>query len=447
MFTSRLLPIVASVLALASCGVVQQNAPKPQTPRPAVAHRKLLVFFDGTNNEWDSRTNVRRLFEMVAAQEDPSILCYYNEGVGTTGSQIVGAGLGHGMKKRIGYGYNFLAQNYQQGDEIYIFGFSRGSLQARALAGIIAHAGLPDAHEKCNGKERGIPFDDVWDFCRGSNEHFRAVEIREGAGADRIRRENIKAFRARHGEFAFNEPSIRFLGVWDTVPGLSITHFLDDLGTQRHNGDKNDRYHIKAYPCIQEVAHAMSINERRSKFQVQRFGYALDPKRTRLHEVWFPGAHSDIGGGYADSNDMAGITLQWMLDYLKPCRVIPNGAGRVYGSALGIRHHPEATLMNRITSDPSPRVIPKGSVIHPAFLARARAGAVPERENDDKTTLENKVYRPDIMMQNEGPATSHKSGTCGEKAPVWKNAPGSPGGKVLDEAVFRKLFRVFDGTQ
>jgi hypothetical protein len=160
---------LCAVFAFASCAT-----PKPQvTPNPLTAsvlpgNRKLMVFFDGTSNEWRARTNVRRFFELAAAPEDPMRRCFWIEGVGT--ETIMGKALGHGMKPRIMSAYEFLARNYRVGDEIYVFGFSRGAFQARALCGMLAHCGLYEMKAGLNQRialrDEPIPSDEIWKLCR-----------------------------------------------------------------------------------------------------------------------------------------------------------------------------------------------------------------------------------------------------------------------------------------
>ena len=153
-------------LFLACCAPTPQTAPPVSKVSTFASKKRILIFFDGTNNEWSSRTNTRRLFENLASREDPSLVCHYVEGVGTgiIGS-VSGSILGQGMKSRILDGYKFLSHHYKPGNDIYVFGFSRGAHQARALTGIISHCGLLDSE---SATPRNL--NRVWHLCRKKDD-------------------------------------------------------------------------------------------------------------------------------------------------------------------------------------------------------------------------------------------------------------------------------------
>lgn len=106
-------------------------------------HQSIFVFLDGTANDPESGTNVWRLYKTLIKNNDPQMTAVYIEGVGSVENPVFGAALGRGMEERILRGYEFIAQNYNHGDDIYVFGFSRGAHQARSLAGLLAYAGVP----------------------------------------------------------------------------------------------------------------------------------------------------------------------------------------------------------------------------------------------------------------------------------------------------------------
>src|SRR5262249_15905551 len=108
---------------------------------------------------------------------------------------------------------------------------------------------------------------------------------------------------------------VAFLGIWDTVPGSSFKTYSNT--EEQKDRVPGTRYKIKPYPTMRVMAHAMAYDEKRSQFRPVRVRDPIVPERTTRHEVWFPGAHADIGGGYEDSNDLAGVTLNWMLDRLE----------------------------------------------------------------------------------------------------------------------------------
>ena len=138
--------------SLTGCAPTIQVVPNPTTdrrlnPLEIGQAKQIQVFFDGTANDWSARTNVRRRFELLASAEDPQFPCLYFEGVGT--ESLAGKAFGLGMKQRVIKAYTFLAHHWSPNrkDRIHIYGFSRGAFQARMLAGLMAHCGLPDAQQ------------------------------------------------------------------------------------------------------------------------------------------------------------------------------------------------------------------------------------------------------------------------------------------------------------
>lgn len=372
----RLLALIPSLM-LVQCALppkVQISPPdiakvSPKANRdvsPYAVKKKLFVFLDGTNNQWDSRTNVRRLFETIAAREDPSLVCCYINGVGTGSSltlRIKGLIFGEGMMARILEGYSFLSRHYQAGDEIYIFGFSRGALQARALAGLVSFSGLLPADHSGSSRE----LQRVWDYCRHVEE--TKVSSAEWVKAVNSRTPPCPLYMKNqapvHGRYA----EIQFLGVWDTVPGSQ----LKEYGRyQESNDDRKEgtRYKIGAYPPIKQVAHAMSIDERRSEFKAVQ----VDPRYSRivpgrkLEEVWFPGVHSDVGGGYDDANALAGVSMNWMIERLNAAAHFRSPLVRVYQDVRAPQHESFDDFPGNLLSHSEPRSIPKGAIIDQASV-------------------------------------------------------------------------------
>lgn len=391
-------------IGCASCSYFTQVAPNADFLRSRTqgGGRQLMVFLDGTSNEWNSRTNVRRLFEIAAAAEDPDRLCLYVEGVGV-GAPVLGNVLGTGMRARAKQGYRFLAENYREGDRISIFGFSRGAHQARFLAGVISFCGLlhPD-------RDGHVDVEAVFDYCDTVDD--------EATGSTFVGiRDACIGFLAKRHELYCRRVDIDFLGVWDTVPGSQFKKYSD---TRELPDDKpGTRYKLRPYPPVKLVAHAMSIDEKRSQFRPVRLGEALDPRATAVHEVWFPGAHADVGGGYSDSNALAGVSLNWMLSLLAQCSILP--ASRVHEDALAVQHHSEAGGIASFGSDVVDRTIPPTAVFHPSFLTRLDAAAT-EHEIDG-----------DYVMRAYEPRWS-----CDDSNFLW------PAGGALNRRAFDARYRI-----
>lgn len=309
--------LLICLLALAGGCAPQSTLLEPRTgamvrgEAPKETGKDLFVFLDGTSNDTRSRTNIYRLFEIVSEYGSDGSEALYVDGVGASNSwPVSGRVLGRGMKVRIVMGYEFLARRYEPGDRIFIFGFSRGALQARSLAGLVAFAGLPESKSDRHAE-------DIFDYVKGEWEDdytnsWEASEPPLGAAV----------------ECKFGEPmlatNVALLGVWDTVPASSFKDY--DLCKEKPGFFKKwipgDRYKTGSYPPILSIAHAVSRDEKRSKFRPLMLCPRISEDRNPLHEMLFPGAHSDVGGGYADSRtaserpSLSNISLNWMIDRL-----------------------------------------------------------------------------------------------------------------------------------
>ena len=228
--------------------------------------RNLVVCLDGTDNQFSTNnTNVVRVFQCLDRHSGRQV-AYYDPGVGTiwepgaiTKAQqkfqmLLGLAFGLGVTRNVTEVYTFLMQMYQPGDRVYIFGFSRGALEARALAALIHRCGLLQLQ-----LESLRPY---------------AMRLFEAAGNFQV----VDSFKE-----TFSLPvRIAFLGLWDTVTSYG------NVWTPIHwpNVTRN--------PSVDRVAHAIAIDERRAFFRPNRWA-VLDGQQ--VDEVWFAGVHSDVGGG------------------------------------------------------------------------------------------------------------------------------------------------------
>ncbi len=266
--------------------------------------KRLIVCFDGTWNAADSaksETNVARIARAIRANSgDDGVqqLVLYLRGVGTSGTdfqRLIAGATGLGVDETIRSGYMFLAQNYVPehldakgktvaGDEIFLFGFSRGAFSARSLAGFIASSGLL--------KRQSLQhINRAWSYYRDANPRSP---------------EDFLARNAALGVQCHTEMSIRFLGVWDTVGSLGIPvgwlgQFSKEL-TAFHDTEPSK--------IIRHGAHALAIDEQRDEF-VPTLWTGKPAPGTTIEQVWFAGCHSDVGGGYVD-RALADIPLEWM---------------------------------------------------------------------------------------------------------------------------------------
>ena len=205
--------ILAVVLSLflGSCNTrnAVSHIPKMENDEP----RKLLVFLDGTSNNEESHTNISKLYNLVTLQGNPALNAVYLRGVGN-GADVVGMAFGSGIRKEVCKAYLFLAENYDQkrGDQIYLFGFSRGAYAARMLAGFIHSSGIVDL--------RLIEDSERQDFVR------QMFDAHKGQKSLDQRRADVKAVTGQ--DAALDEVKIEFMGLWDTVASLGLPDYDDN---------------------------------------------------------------------------------------------------------------------------------------------------------------------------------------------------------------------------
>lgn len=262
--------------------------------------KKIIICADGTWNKEDETdqghpcpTNVvkiARALRQSNAQGVPQVV-HYESGIGTNwGFRLRGGGLGRGMWANILDCYRFLVHNYAPGDSIYLFGFSRGAFTVRSLAGLIRNSGiLKRGHE-------GYEHDAI--------ELYRDYDPKTTPDS-----ETCKQFRADH--CCQPEPGIDFLGVWDTVGALGIPgmdgsfRLLKGLDWQFHDATLSTK--------VKCARHALAIHEHRASFVPTLWEQKPGMPPEQLEQVWFAGAHSDVGGGYKE-HALSDIALQWMVE-------------------------------------------------------------------------------------------------------------------------------------
>lgn len=273
--------------------------------------RNIAIFLDGTWNTPESRTNVYTLYEQAQGLDARALarrdtdrvshgqIKYYDQGVGTFwGNLVRGGALGHGLDRNLAEAFAFLCRHYRAGDDLYIFGFSRGAYTARSLSGLIRRVGLLDGGTSGNGARFARDIDEAVGIYRDWPKPPRAG----ASGPDRrndyhARRQSaearLDALPGRLGE----TPRIRFLGVWDTVGALGLPRRL------RFSDTAHDRYAFHdtgLSPIVDHAFHALAIDEHRAEFDCVLWNRAY-PENLEVEQRWFVGAHADVGGGYLDN--------------------------------------------------------------------------------------------------------------------------------------------------
>lgn len=227
---------------------------------------------------------------------------------------IRGGAFGYGLSLNIRQGYKFLIDNYEPSDEIYVYGFSRGAYTARSMVGLIRNSGLLDKNkilEMQTGGEEKYP---SWQ--RPSMDVFRRMSAedvphimdayqlycnRDGSA------DTDFALKFRD-QFAHRDVKVKLLGVWDTVGALGIPFKLFESFSAEHY-----KFHDQELSAIVENAfHAITIDEHRENYDVTIW----NPKQKInqvMEQVWFAGAHADVGGGYeVAEHPLADAALAWM---------------------------------------------------------------------------------------------------------------------------------------
>jgi len=249
--------------------------------------KRLVVCCDGTWNKPDQGggpTNVTKMARAILPSWNGIVQqVYYDSGVGTGNAvdRFLGGTFGIGLGQNVQEAYRTLALNYEPGDSIMMFGFSRGAYTVRSLAGLVSLVGLVrkgDLHEMPK----------IWDYYRSKAEERQAAPL------------NPLWFKDR-------QPEIEVLGVWDTVGSLGIPgNFLGALGRRRH-----EFHDVKLGSKIRRAYHALAIDEHRKNFTPAIWDTSSRRPDQEVDQVWFCGAHSNVGGGYPDRT-LSDQSFLWM---------------------------------------------------------------------------------------------------------------------------------------
>lgn len=253
--------------------------------------KRIAICADGTWNKPDQKdrgkrkpTNVVKTARGLLPRTHDNVtqIAYYHDGVGTNWGldKIAGGGFGLGLSANIVDAYQFLVLNYEPGDEIFLFGFSRGAYTVRSLAGLIDMLGV-------------LPKDN-------------AFYIPDGYKLYRERKSDseIDSFRIEHNS---RECKIKFVGVWDTVGALGIP-----IGIFKSFNNKYQFHEVGLSVNIENAYQALAIDERRRPFQPSLWTLP-DGSTQTLQQVWFPGVHSNVGGGYS-KDGLANSALHWIKE-------------------------------------------------------------------------------------------------------------------------------------
>jgi uncharacterized protein (DUF2235 family) len=316
--------------------------------------KRLIICFDGTWNRLDAphSTNVVITAESVLpiASDGIAQVIFYDEGIGTRKGETLRGGLfGAGMVENLGDAYRFLIFNHTPGDQIFVFGFSRGAYTARSFAGMLNVCGLlrrSDASKVTEAIERYQS--------RTSDSATYAADMR--------------AFRSRYSphlcvsdedeawrctNVAGYQPGqssrlqIDYLGVWDTVGSLGVPARYKILN---FINKKHEFHDTRLSTFIKSARHAVAIDERRRDFQPtlwdnigelnEQAGAPADADHAPYQQRWFPGVHGAVGGG-GERRGLSDQTLDWVLDGARKVGLEFDGAphSRIFELSPDYRDH------------------------------------------------------------------------------------------------------------
>ena len=284
--------------------------------------KNIVLCSDGTGNKGGSGsdTNVFKMYNAVQVNDLPdgqrAQVVFYDNGVGTSKLKLkkaLGGGLGLGFRQNVRDLYEFLGRNYGPGDDIYLFGFSRGAATVRAFAGMLEHCGLVVKHRP----------GDVGDI-----DERTFQELVDDAMKYYVN-------RARTRKLGFDggtKVTVEFIGVWDTVAALGAPQ-LPWLHWYLNLVRPHKFYDYEPATCVRSVYHAMAVDDERRTFWPLVWNERGFKGEGVIEQVWFPGTHSNVGGGYP-REELAQVTLDWMMQKLQEHWTTLQEAGSTRGLSL-----------------------------------------------------------------------------------------------------------------
>lgn len=284
--------------------------------------RRLLIFCDGTWNRetTDQPTNVvtaAQVVKPVGSDGVDQLVCYI-QGVGTTFlvsrlETVLAGAFGLGLFARIADAYRFLVFNYTPGDQIFIFGFSRGAFTARSLGGLIRKCGIIP-------KSQAGKIGNAYAFYRRRDVHPDdplAQQFRAEHSPQTIMKDRDRDWRRQNGYAVPDLPNftIRYIGVWDTVGELGVPKYLliGNLVNRKY------QFHdLDLSSTVEAARQALAIDETRLEFEPTPWDNLPTLNQTagregNYRQLWFPGDHGSVGGG-GDIRGLSNRTLAWVME-------------------------------------------------------------------------------------------------------------------------------------
>ena len=297
--------VVIGVIAWIWVRPVEKSGGQPNFAGAEQQQKRLAIFLDGTWNSINSNTSVWRMRALCAAKskDGKPQLVYYVVGV----NGFLGGTFGHGLDENIRLAYEWLIENYTDGDEIFIFGFSRGAFTARSLASLVALEGILKA-----GSPIGLT--ELFDrYAKGNEESIWTLKDIEASG------NTSKLTPQEKWLLKYSQPTkVKVVGVWDTVGSVGVA-----AGNIPHiSRSQFDYLQTGLFLPILNGYHALAIDEHRSDFAPTLWSvrHPKDPNAKmppprllpNVEQRWFVGAHANVGGGY-EGDLLAQAPLRWLM--------------------------------------------------------------------------------------------------------------------------------------
>lgn len=272
---------------------VETHVPAPQPASVKVrAPTDHVILLDGTLGALDPahETNIGKIYQMLrAAPRSARLSLYYEAGVQWhVWRDTANVAMGRGINRQIRRAYGWLASHYRPGDRIFLFGYSRGAYAVRSLAGIMDQVGLVRAEE---ATERNILL--AW-------RYYQTAEATPGR----------EGFSRR---YCHSSAEVEMIGVFDTVKALGVRLPFLWMWTEPHH-----EFHSHALShVVRHGFQALALDETRTVFDPILWDTSAGDWQGRVEQVWFRGAHGDVGGqlaGHEEARPLANIPLAWMLE-------------------------------------------------------------------------------------------------------------------------------------
>lgn len=278
--------------------------------------KNIVIFSDGTGQEGGkgANTNIYKLFNMIEDRTKNQI-SFYDAGLGTGWRKVSGNVSGAGISKNILECYTFIFENFEAGDQIYLFGFSRGAATVRSLSSFIHYFGVIP-------KSRPELIKQAYKIYKISNDEKRKAKAKD--------------FVARHHTMWTR---IKFLGCYDTVAALGLPIKPLSVLINKIPGMQHSFQNFKLNETVENAYQALAIDDERKTFHpilwdTDRLDYQS------IKQVWFCGMHTDVGGGY-DKKDLSDVSLNWMKNMAvnHGLRIYSKHAVTIDGNVNGHMHN------------------------------------------------------------------------------------------------------------